>query len=134
TEYTAHWIIRNFATDARDVTIRAKLKPGVIFVESVQSSASEAPTYDASTDEVVLHIDRIPAIKGAIGNPLEVVFRVRATPSVSNIGQFMQILGESILQATDNFTGLELDARGVGLSTTLPDDKTVGADGGKVIQ
>jgi len=134
TEYTAHWVVRNFATDARDVTIRAKLRSGVAFVESVQSSASGAPSYDASTGEVVLHIDRIPATKGAIGNPLEATFRVRATPSASDMGQFMQILGESILQATDDFTGLELDARGVGLSTALTDDKTVGAEGGKVVQ
>lgn len=134
TEYTAHWFVRNFATDARDVTIRAKLKPSVAFVSALQGSSSKSPSYDTNTNEVVWHIDTIPATKGAIGNPLEAVFRLRATPSANDVGQFMQILSESILTATDDFTGLPLDARGVGLSTALSDDKTVGAEGGKVVQ
>lgn len=131
-EYTAHWLVRNFATDVRDVTIRAKLKSGVQFVEALQGSTSEMPTYDAGTGEMVWHIEKIPAKKGVLGNPVEAIFRVRVTPDVTNFGQYMQVLGESILTATDDFTGVSLNARGAGLSTAVPDDRTVSTEDGKV--
>ncbi len=134
TEYTVHWIIRNFSTDAKNVKISASLGSGVEFVESILSTTSESPTYDSSSGEIVWNIEKIPATRGVIGNPVEAIFRVHATPKTKNIGQFMEILGESILKATDDFTGLELDARGPGLTTALTDDRTVGADGGRVIQ
>ena len=134
TEYTVHWTIRNFSTDIDNVTVRAQLKNGVEFVKSVQSSTNEGVTFDDATGDAVWHIEKLPATKGLVGNPVEAIFQVRATPSASDAGQFMQILGESILSATDDFTGLELNGRGVGLSTTLPDDRTVGADGGRVQQ
>ncbi len=134
TEYTVHWTIRNFSTDIDNVTVRAQLKNGVEFLKSVQSSTNEGVTFDDATGDVIWHIEKLPATKGLVGNPVEAIFQVRATPSASDAGQFMQILGESILSATDDFTGLELNGRGVGLSTALPDDRTVGADGGKVQQ
>lgn len=134
TEYTVHWVIRNFSTDIDNVTVRAQLKNGVEFLKSVQSSTNEGVTFDDATGDVIWHIEKLPATKGLVGNPVEAIFQVRATPSASDAGQFMQILGESILSATDDFTGLELNGRGIGLSTALPDDRTVGADGGRVQQ
>lgn len=131
-EYTAHLLVRNFTTDARDVTVRVKLKSGVQFVEALPSATSEMPAYDAGTGEVTWHIDKIPAMKGIFGNPAEAIFRVRVTPDVSDFGQYKQVLGESILTATDDFTGATLNARSAGLSTALPDDKTVSAEDGKV--
>lgn len=133
TEYTAHWIVRNFSTDLSNAEVRASLSPGVAFAEDAESTGGSAPEYDAVNNQVVWKIAKIAAGKGSLTAPLEAMFQVRATPSAAHIGQFQPIMGEAVLTATDEFTGLVLGARDAGLSTALPDDKTVGQNGGKVV-
>lgn len=132
TEYTVHWRIRNYSTDLSSVVARASLPSGVIFVSAVKSSMSAVPYYDASAGQVVWSIGKVAATKGVVGDPLEAVFKVRATPAASDARQFMTVLGESTLTSIDDFTGLELDARAGSLSTVLSDDPTIGQDGGRV--
>ncbi len=133
TEYTVHWRIRNFSTDLSNVVVHAPLAPNVIFASAVKSSLSALPAYDASTGLVTWNVGKVSATKGVVGDPLEAVFKVRAMPAATDARQFMQILGESSLTSTDDFTGLELDTRAGSLSTVLSDDPTVGQDGGRVI-
>ncbi|MFA6407604.1 MAG: hypothetical protein WCV80_02760 [Candidatus Paceibacterota bacterium] len=132
TEYSVHWILRNFSTDISNVEVRATLSSGVLFVGAIESSGEKTPVYDAERNQVVWTIERVPAGKGVSNDLFEAVFQVRATPTSAQVGQFQPILGESILTATDEFTELELTGRDVGVSTTLPDDKTVGQEGGRV--
>ncbi|MFA6364968.1 MAG: hypothetical protein WCW78_01060 [Candidatus Paceibacterota bacterium] len=133
TEYSVHWVLRNFATDISNIEVRASLGSGVTFVGAVEGSGEKPPVYDSEKGQIVWAIDRVPAGKGVSSDLFEAVFQVRATPTAAQVGQFQPILGESILTATDEFTGLELTSRDVGVSTALPDDKTVGQEGGRVV-
>jgi uncharacterized repeat protein (TIGR01451 family) len=133
TEYSIHWIVRNYSTDVKDVIVRGALKPGVSFVIVEKSSMSTSPQIDNVTGELIWNISKIPATRGAIGAPIEAIIKVKATPTAGDAGQFMNILGESVMRATDEFTGLELSARAGGLSTMLTDDATVGQEGGRVL-
>ncbi len=134
TEYTVHWRIRNYATDLSNAVVRAHLPAGVEFVSAIKSGASNAPAFESTTGDVVWNVGKIAATRGVVSDPLEAVFKVRATPSASDVGQFMAIIGETTLVSSDDFTGLELDARASSLSTVLSDDPTVGQDGGRVVQ
>lgn len=134
TEYTLHWVIRSYAADLKDVKVRAYLASGVVWTGQVKSyNVDTLPLWNERTQEVTWDISKIAANRGVVGSPVEVIFQVRATPNVTQVGQYMALMGESELRATEDFTGLELMSRDAGLSTALPDDRTVGGDAGKVV-
>lgn len=134
TEYSLHWVIRNYATDLKDVTIRAGLASGVRWTGIVKSNIDSVPLYNEATQEIIWTIDKIRATKGVLDAPLEAVFQVEATPNPADFGKFQTLLGETILRATDEFTNLELSASDVAITTSLPDDITIGQGGGRVGQ
>ncbi len=134
TEYTVHWNVRNYGTDVSQVVLRATLASGVRFVGAVKSTNDVVPLYNENTQEVSWTIPTVLAGRGVVGSPLEAVFKIEATPSANQVGQFQPLMGETILTATDSFTESNLTARDVGLTTALPDDTTIGQDGGKVVQ
>jgi len=132
TEYSIHWIIKNYSTDLKNAEIKASLRPGVEWTGSIKSNTDTVPLYNEATREVVWKIDKIQATKGVLGAPLEAIFQVRATPDNTEIGEYEPLLGETSLSATDDFTGLQLVGSNLALSTLLPDDNTVGQEGGRV--
>ncbi len=132
TEYTVHWVITNYATDLKQVIVRSRLEPGVAWTGIVKSNVPSVPLYNERTQEITWTIDKVIATKGVVGAPVEAVFQVRATPNVTQVGQVMPLVSETTLMATDDFTGLSLEARDGGLSTDIPDDKTVGQGSGVV--
>ncbi|MEK7086653.1 MAG: hypothetical protein AAB935_00145, partial [Patescibacteria group bacterium] len=108
TDYTVHWAITNYATDIGSVEVRATLKPGVEWTGVVKSNVDTVPLLNESTGEIVWNIDKISATRGVLGNPVEAVFQIRATPAGNQIGQYQPLLNETNLTAKDNFTGLEM--------------------------
>jgi hypothetical protein len=134
TEYTVHWVLTNTATDMRSVKVSAVLPQNVLWTGVVKSSGQTVPTYDAATRTVRWDIEKITATRGTISEPLEAVFQVRATPTRADTGNFQELVNETSLTATDDFTGGTVTGSDSGITTALPDDKTVGQDGGRVIE
>jgi len=132
TQYTIYWRVKNFATDARDVSISASLQSGVIWT-GVVGGNTNAPVYNERTGEITWNIDKVSAMKGIFTDPIEIVFQVEATPNITQIGNYMPLLSETIIKGTDDFTGLELAARDNPLTTELPDDTTVASGKGVVV-
>jgi hypothetical protein len=134
TEYTVHWIIKNYSTDLRDIKINAYLESGVVMTGIVKSNVDTVPLYNERTQEITWEIPKIPATKGVISDPVEAIFQIRATPNITQVNQFQPLLSESVLLAIDDFTGLKLSSRDEKLTTALPDDPTIGESSGKVVQ
>jgi len=134
TEYTIHWILETGATDINNVEITSQLEDGVVFTGFSKSNIETKPEYNSTTNLIKWKIPRIPSGRGMISDILEATFQVRATPRIDQVKQYMPIMKETVVTGIDEFTGLELSARDVALSTSLPDDETVGAEGGRVVQ
>lgn len=135
TEYTIHWFIKNFATDAADLAVRAALPSGVRFTGVVKSVGTDVlPEYDEVSGEAVWRPGSVPASTGVLTPPLEGVFQVALTPEPGSAGKVAQILGQTKLSATDAFTGAALTATDFALNTTVPDDQSVGAAEGVVME
>lgn len=134
TQYTVHWQITNYATDVRDVTVRAFLQSGVSWTGFVKSNVDTVPLYNERTQEVVWDIDRIVAAKGFVNEPVEAIFQIQAVPDATQVGQYQPLLSETRISATDEFTGLQLENFDTALTTSLPDDLTVGQGTGRVVQ
>ena len=130
TQYTVHWIIKNYSTDISNIEVRAFLGPNTRMTKVVKSSILSQPAYNESTQEVSWKIDKIIATKGAIGTPVEAIFQIEAIPS--EVGQYWTLIQDTNLTANDDFTGQKLSSKDVGVSTALPDDPTITSSQGIV--
>ena len=142
TEYTVHWDIANYATDATSVTVSASVGPGTIFtgvatstgLASTASTTPPVPTYNAGTGLITWTIPFIPATAGVIGAPVQAIFQVSNTPASNQIGQTATLLGPSTLTATDEFTGMTVTDTAPPITTQLPNDPSVNGQQGNVTQ
>ncbi|TSC81862.1 MAG: Uncharacterized protein G01um101420_775 [Parcubacteria group bacterium Gr01-1014_20] len=132
TQYTIHWVIRNYSTDMNKIKISAFLKSGARWTGNVKSNLSSQPEYNSASNEVRWEIDKMVAGQGIINEPAEAVFQVEVTPAVNQVGQSIEFLGESVLQATDSFVNLPFEDRDQKLTTELPDDPTAGSSDKRV--
>ncbi|MBM3257520.1 MAG: hypothetical protein FJY98_04355 [Candidatus Liptonbacteria bacterium] len=125
TQYTIHWIITNYATDASGVRVEAYLQSGAKFLGKAKSTGATLPQYDAATGKVVWDIPSVAATRGVVGAPIEGVFQIEVIPSSNHLGGYVPILSESRLQAKDIFTGMALESTAGVLQTDLLEDPTV---------
>ncbi|MDO8442929.1 MAG: hypothetical protein Q7S81_01570 [bacterium] len=130
--FTIHWILKSFATDFNGIEVRAPLKEGVKFTGVAKSNFGNAPVLDEKTNEMVWTLEKLPANKGFVDDPVEVIFQIEATPSSSQIANYMPLLGETIVRSTDTFSSVQKEIRLAQITTALPDDITVGQQGGVV--
>lgn len=129
TQYTVHWTVKNYATDVKNVVVRAKLPPGVRFVAAGKSTIDAKPAHDLLANEVVWKIDRVSATTGVLGVPPEAVFQIEATPAATMAGRPMPLLSTTSIMAADDFTGGVISGSAPEITTALPDDLTVAGQG-----
>ncbi|MDO8585341.1 MAG: hypothetical protein Q7R85_04485 [bacterium] len=134
TNYTVHWLVKNFSTDVASATVRARLGDNVRMTGVVKGVSPEQLNYNANTQEVVWAIARIPATKGITDAPLEAIFQIEATPSPNLLRMYMPLIGETVIEGSDMFTGSDIRATDVAITTSLPDDASIGGQGGMVVQ
>ncbi|MEK7624207.1 MAG: hypothetical protein AAB404_00540 [Patescibacteria group bacterium] len=125
TQYTVHWLITNYATDVRNVEVRAFLESGVDWTGQVKSNTGSLPVYNERTQEIVWLINEIPATKGVIGQSLEAIFQINATPNVIQAGNYQPLIKETSIIAFDKFSETRLQNQVAGINSFLPDDLTV---------
>lgn len=132
TNYTIHWSVTNVSTDVDAVEVRAPLPDGVQFTGVVQSNTESVPMLDAESREVVWQLGKLVATTGILSERPEAVFQIEATPSGSRIGEYLELLGTTVIQGVDTFTGETLTASDAALTSRLVDDLTVSEDDGRV--
>ncbi len=134
TEYTIHWLIKNYSTDLNNIQIKSSLSSSVSWTGVVKSNTDTVPLYNDRTQEIVWDIGKMPATQGILSVPFEAIFQIKAIPNQNQIGQFMPLVNVINLKAIDDFTGLEMSSSDTGLTTALSDDPTVGKEEGRVVQ
>ncbi len=133
TNFTIHWILKNFSTDIEDVEVKAFLGGNVRMTSVTKSNTADAPTYNPTTQEVVWKVASLNAGKGVLGVPAEAIFQLEATPSINQAGSGVILLQPTSLTAKDLFTGEELSASDAEVKTTSLTDSTVRQDEGNVL-
>jgi len=134
TDFTIHWIIKNFSTDIKNISVKSTLKPGILWTGVVKSNIDSKPIYNDRTGEITWNIDKkIQATTGIISEPVEAVFQIRVTPNQNDIGRTIEFLDKSLLTAIDDFTGITISVSDEALDSTLPDDPTVKGNSGVVM-
>lgn len=133
TNFTIHWVITNYATDVREVEVKAFLQSGVRWTGEVKSNIGTQPEYNERTQEIIWKIDRISANKGVIGKPTEAVFQIEATPDITQANNYMPLMSQTSIKAFDEFVNVELNNSDEPLTTGLTDDSTVDPRDGTVL-
>ena len=105
TTYTIHWKIVNEGNDLTSVRIVSSLLPGICWEDKFKVTPTQSDLdYNPSTGQVVWTIPTVPAGTGVVSTVFEAVFQVGLTPSINQKNQAPEIIKETILEATDNFT------------------------------
>lgn len=136
TQYTAHWILKNFATDADNVVLRAFLGANVRFTGQAKTNieGGTAPTYDERTQEVVWNIGKIPANRGILSPAYEAVFQIELIPSINQAETSPTLVRQTEAAYLDVFTNENRVVSDLEVTTDIPDDRTVGVNAGRVVQ
>jgi len=123
TTYTVQWEVRNFTNDLRDVEIKTTLPPN-IFWESVTFPQGEKITFESSSGEIKWRIGEVKAATGVLAPALVGAFQVSLVPSEADAGRAPTLLNDSVLGATDLFTGEKITKEVRALTTELREDPT----------
>lgn len=134
TDFTIHLTLKNFATDVKEIEVRASVEDGVVFTDKIKSNITAVPEVNGESGEIVWKIDRLTATSGILSDAPEAIFQIRATPRPNKAGLYMPLISITQIKAIDEFTGLELTGLGDAITTQLPADKTVAEGAGIVIQ
>jgi hypothetical protein len=126
TEYSIHWRIANYSTEVSDVKISANLQSNSRFTGKVKSNIDSVPKYNPASGEITWQIPKIAAGRGVITEPVEAVFQIENTPAINQVGQNITLLGETKIEAHDDFTDTLLFQTAPAITTALPDDPTIG--------
>lgn len=133
TTYTIKWEIVNVSNDLEDTRVEAVLPLNVQWMNKISPSNVNLD-YNASTGKVVWNIGFLSAGTGIISPVKLAAFQVSITPSVTDIGSLMELIGRSNVYAQDSFIGQELTGTDNGIDTDLPDDSTVSQMNGYVVE
>ncbi|MDI6717628.1 MAG: hypothetical protein QMD86_01065 [Patescibacteria group bacterium] len=109
--YAVRWTLKNYSTDIKDAQISSVSQPGIKWLNIVKSNVDTIPLYNDRTGEIIWTIGKIVATKGVVGKPTEATFEIEITPNINQRNQVIQILSESRVSATDEFTGIQLSGK-----------------------
>lgn len=136
TQYTVHWVLKNYATDADGAIIRAFLGANVRFIGQAKSNIAGGPlpVYDERTQEVSWNAGKIPANRGILSPAYEAIFQIEIIPAINQTASSPALIRESQMSYQDLFTGESLAGSDNEVTTQLPDDKTIKENESRVTQ
>jgi len=125
TRYTIHWQLQNKTTDVTDIVVKAFLGPNVRYTGTYQSNNQTIPVYNERTQELIWRINKIAATEGTLTPPIQMIFQVEITPSISQAGDQAQLIQETQFRGVDAFTGQEIFKTAKEITTVAPGDPTI---------
>lgn len=133
TSYTIKWRLVNTSNDLSNVEVRAFLPPHVKWL-SKTSPSNSGLKYNPQTGQLIWQIGDLSAATGVLLPVKEVAFQISITPSLADLDNLVELIGQSKVTGLDNFVNLELSNIDEFIDTELPDDLTTTKKQGIVIE
>ncbi len=133
TTYNIHWQILNTNNKIKNVKVAGVLPENVRWVGNI-FPLEEKIFYDINSRTITWEAGALEPGVGTLFPLREVLFQVSVNPIVQDIGKYLVLVDKNVLTATDDFTLSEISASSEGITTRLPDDLSIGAEQGKVVQ
>jgi hypothetical protein len=130
TTYTIVWQVKNYYNDVNNVKVKAILPSyceltGLIFPEEQSSKF----TFDSQSREIVWSVGDLKPSQGVSGTTApNISFQIKFTPILSQAFQTPEIIKEAKISGEDQWTNEVLGGVSPGITTSLPDDKTITDD------
>lgn len=131
TVYNIHWQIFNSSNKIKNTKVTGVLPAGVKWKGNIFPSDAKV-SYDINTRSVVWEAGDVEAGTGIISPLKEILFQVSVMPGASDAGNYLVLIDQNSLSATDEFTLSDISVNSDGITTRLPDDLSIGPDEGKV--
>jgi len=117
TTYRVTWIVANALNRVEDLVMVAPIPSDAQWAGLVSASAGSV-THDTVGNRVRWAIGSM----SANGAPVVAVFDMKATPTLADVGTFLDLLGAASITAVDAETGTTLSATASALTSELPND------------
>jgi len=118
TTYTITWSVANSLNPVNGATVRTVLPPYVKWL-SVVSPLDEKVIYHNTDQEVVWALG---AVSPATGSGRQVSFQVALVPSLSQVGQAVNLTGPLVFEGVDTVTGQKINLTRPAVTTNLATD------------
>ncbi|MCD6270526.1 hypothetical protein J7J23_01960 [bacterium] len=130
TTYTVLWQVKNSYNDLANVKVKGRLPDNV--VPSGKLFPKDAKfTYDSGSKEIIWNIGDMPAFQ-TTSTPLTLAFQIKFIPAESQKGTTPDLVEPAKIIAEDKWTSDVIEGDADAVNTTLPDDKSMTRDKGKV--
>lgn len=133
TTYTVLWSVVNSSNTVDGVVVTSRLPSYVTWQNTIDPQAEDL-VYDENRGTVTWNVGQVTAGTGIISPVKQVAFQVSLTPSLGQVGKSPDVLFESVLTGTDNFTNIPVEHSAAKLNTVAPTDPAVPKGGGTVVE
>ncbi|MBL7053482.1 MAG: hypothetical protein ISS02_02400 [Candidatus Portnoybacteria bacterium] len=133
TTYTIKLRLINSGNDLNNVKVEAFLPPHVKWVGKFNPSNSDLK-YNFNTGQLIWNVGDLISATGILSPVKETAFQVSITPGLANVGNLLELIGQSRVSGYDDFVSLEVSGTDKPIDTDLPDDLTVSRKQGMVIE
>ena len=133
TTYTITWTASDSFNNITGAKVSAFLPPNVTWT-GYTSPDSETITYDKGTGEVDWNIGEMKYGIGVNSPARTVSFQVAITPSITQVGQELNLLNEATISGTDVYSGARIGEVKSPVTTTITSDPEYVDGIGKVIR
>lgn len=133
TVYNIHWQVLNSSNKIKNAKITGILPANVKWTGSVFPQDAKV-FYNINTRTIIWEAGDIEAGTGITSPLKEILFQVSVTPGADDVGNYLVLIDQNSLSATDEFTLSDISVNSDGITTRLPDDLSIGPDEGKVAE
>jgi len=133
TTYTIVWTATNSFNSISGASVTAVLPPYVKWT-GYTSPSTEKINYDANSGQIVWNIGDMQPGLGTNSPAREVSFQVSITPSLSQVGQELNLVNEATINGVDAFSGERVGEVKPPTTTNIVSDPEYSQDIGKVVR
>ncbi|MAF20649.1 MAG: hypothetical protein CMI55_03130 [Parcubacteria group bacterium] len=124
TTYTIKWRLVNTANDLSKVRVVAFLPPHVKWLNQISPSSGNLK-YNFQTGQLIWQVGDLSSATGVLLPVKQIAFQISITPSLADLGNLVELIGQSKVTGLDNFVDLELIDTDEPIDTDLPDDPAI---------
>lgn len=135
TSYTVNWSLTNSSNNLRDIEISAAIPNYVKWLGKIYpDSKSGQISYDNETGKIIWKIPNLKAGVGFTYPAEELSFQISFLPFEGQIEKMPVLIGDAVVTAYDDFTGVKLQNIKPEINSGLNDNGEIPKNGGRVIR
>ncbi|MEN9342130.1 MAG: hypothetical protein RIQ54_386 [Candidatus Parcubacteria bacterium] len=118
TRYSVYWKVSATGAPLQKTTLSTFLQGNTAFISILSVSPETRIVYDKNSGKTVWDIGAIPA-----GETREASFQIESVPAITDLNSQVPLIGASVFEAVDAFTGNKIKISLSPVESNIPDDR-----------